>query len=187
MKKFTQLPPASLPLAGTEIACIVQEGTSKRVAVSEFGGGSGSSESALYGITEGTDTIDSPLVSFDGEQDHVWEVSAAAIVSSGGGQTITNGNLYIVGEGTFSSQLVLISSATGAGATRTSFTVSYQASTQHLIVSGTTAVWDNASQAFANRVFVSDMLDNFKWKFTMDAGYATPASCSVHYTIRKIV
>jgi hypothetical protein len=37
--KFTQLPPATLPLAGDEILCIVQDGLSKQVVASQVGGG----------------------------------------------------------------------------------------------------------------------------------------------------
>lgn len=45
-KKFSQLPAATLPLSGTEIAAIVQSGESRQVAVSEFGGGGGASDLA---------------------------------------------------------------------------------------------------------------------------------------------
>lgn len=39
-EKFTELPVADTPLAGTEIACIVQDGVSKQTPVSNIGGSS---------------------------------------------------------------------------------------------------------------------------------------------------
>lgn len=47
--KFSELPNASTPLAGTEIVALVQDGTSKKVAVSEIGGGGGADWGQITG------------------------------------------------------------------------------------------------------------------------------------------
>jgi hypothetical protein len=49
--KITQLPAATLPLAGTEKAEIVQGGVNKQVDVSEFGGSSGGTVTSVTGTT----------------------------------------------------------------------------------------------------------------------------------------
>jgi hypothetical protein len=49
--KITELPAATLPLAGTEKAEIVQGGVNKQVNVSEFGGGGGGTVTSVTGTT----------------------------------------------------------------------------------------------------------------------------------------
>ena len=60
-KKITQLDPADLPLTGTEEAEIVQDGVNKRVAISNFGGGSGGVQSVTGDTVDNTDP-DNPVV-----------------------------------------------------------------------------------------------------------------------------
>lgn len=47
--RFSELPAATVPLTGTEIVAIVQEGTSKQVLASEIGGGGGVEWGAITG------------------------------------------------------------------------------------------------------------------------------------------
>jgi len=58
-KKISELTSATTPLAGTEEVAIVQGGTTKKVAVSEFGGGGTSLRRDKYSVTFGAITFSS--------------------------------------------------------------------------------------------------------------------------------